>query len=144
MSDLIERLGADCSSISGRQCNAQRTEAAAELSRLTAEVERLTASNERIQTLHEGLMKDAEKRYEQMYAEALAASKEVERLRANDARYQAALLAAKRSHYECDDCWFSCPRSGECCNEAEGSECNCGADRHNAALDAAIKEAGNG
>lgn len=37
MSDLIRRLGADCSSISGSQCNAMRREAAAELERLIAE-----------------------------------------------------------------------------------------------------------
>lgn len=39
MSDLIRRLGADCSSISGSQCNAMRREAAAELERLIAERE---------------------------------------------------------------------------------------------------------
>jgi hypothetical protein len=39
---------------------------------------------------------------------------------------------AMRSHYYCEDCWYSCPKSKEgCCNDAEGDECNCGADSHN-------------
>lgn len=41
------------------------------------------------------------------------------------------------SHYSCDDCWYSCPKSEDgCCNEAEGDECNCGADKHNAEVEA--------
>lgn len=34
-------------------------------------------------------------------------------------------------HYVCDDdCWYSCPKSGECCDDKQVG-CNCGADRHN-------------
>lgn len=33
------------------------------------------------------------------------------------------------------DCWFSCPKSGECCNEESKDVCTCGADEHNAMLD---------
>ena len=44
--------------------------------------------------------------------------------------------AAKRSHYECEDAWYSCPKSPSgCSNESEGEDCNCGADRHNAEID---------
>jgi hypothetical protein len=39
---------------------------------------------------------------------------------------------AIRNHYRCEDCWYSCPKAPEgCCNDAEGPECNCGADDHN-------------
>jgi hypothetical protein len=60
-----------------------------------------------------------------------------------DARIQQlenALRAAKRSHYSCDDCWYSCPKSEDgCCNKSQGPECNCGADEHNARIDAVLK-----
>ena len=40
-----------------------------------------------------------------------------------------------RKHAYCEDCWYTCPKHPEgCCNDAEGDECNCGADRNNAAL----------
>lgn len=30
-------------------------------------------------------------------------------------------------HYNCEDCWYSCPLSVDgCCNDAESKECNCG------------------
>lgn len=41
-------------------------------------------------------------------------------------------LREKVSHYECEDCWYSCPKSGECCNENAGTDCTCGADDENA------------
>lgn len=45
------------------------------------------------------------------------------------------------SHYYCDDRWYSCPKHPDgCANEDEGTECNCGADEHNARLDAVIAE----
>ena len=55
-------------------------------------------------------------------------------------RMRAALEAAKLPHYVCeDDCWYSCPKSGECCDDtADQTKCNCGADAHNAKIDAAI------
>jgi len=35
-------------------------------------------------------------------------------------------------HYSCEDCWYSCPKSTDgCCNESQGSECNCGAAEEN-------------
>lgn len=37
-----------------------------------------------------------------------------------------------RSHHYCEDTWYSCPKAPEgCANDAEGDECNCGADEHN-------------
>lgn len=44
----------------------------------------------------------------------------------------------RREHLSVPDCWYSCPKSGDCCNEAEGDECNCGADAHNALIDALL------
>jgi hypothetical protein len=62
------------------------------------------------------------------------ADAEIERLRA-------ALTAAKVSHHICDDCWYSCPKSSEgCCDERE-KDCNCGAEKHNAAIDSALSYA---
>lgn len=50
-----------------------------------------------------------------------------------------ALRELRIKHYVNDeDCWYSCPASGECCNENAGSECNCGADKHNVKVDALI------
>lgn len=41
----------------------------------------------------------------------------------------------RRRHYECDDCWYSCPLSEEgCCNDGLPHECNCGADDFNAQI----------
>ena len=36
------------------------------------------------------------------------------------------------SHKQCEDCWYSCPKSGECCNDDAGTDCTCGADAENA------------
>ena len=52
-------------------------------------------------------------------------------------RYRALLLESKRSHYVCEDCWYSCPESGECCDERE-KKCNCGASAWNAKVDEAL------
>jgi hypothetical protein len=39
---------------------------------------------------------------------------------------------AIRSHYSCEDTFYSCPKSSEgCCNESKGNECDCGVDDHN-------------
>ena len=44
---------------------------------------------------------------------------------------------AKRSHYYCEDSWYSCPKAEDgCANESRGHECDCGADEHNAEVDA--------
>lgn len=50
------------------------------------------------------------------------------------------LQKLKTKHYECDDCYYSCPKCEEgCCNEYAEDECNCGADEQNALVDEAIR-----
>jgi len=43
----------------------------------------------------------------------------------------------RQPHFVCEeDCWYSCPLSGECCNDHDaGTACNCGADLHNQNVD---------
>lgn len=41
-----------------------------------------------------------------------------------------------RSHYSCEDGWYSCPKSAEgCLNDRESGECTCGVDEHNAEVE---------
>ncbi len=50
-----------------------------------------------------------------------------------------ALIAVKIPHHVCEDCWYSCPKSGACCDDtADPTECTCGADAHNAKIDEAL------
>lgn len=49
-----------------------------------------------------------------------------------------ALAAAKRTHSTCENEWYSCPLSSEGCLDDRETECNCGAEAHNAAIDAAL------
>lgn len=52
----------------------------------------------------------------------------------------AELEKLRLKHYECEDRWYSCPLSDDGCgNEAEGNECNCVAEKHNAILDGIIQ-----
>ena len=47
----------------------------------------------------------------------------------------ALLPKLERGHYYCDDCRYSCPKAVEgCCDESQGDECNCGADKYNQLL----------
>lgn len=42
-------------------------------------------------------------------------------------------------HREVEDCWYSCPKSGACCNDYyTADECTCGAGAHNERLDEII------
>ena len=42
-----------------------------------------------------------------------------------------------RTHYECEDSWYSCPASeGGCARDDYDTECDCWADEHNALVDA--------
>jgi hypothetical protein len=60
--------------------------------------------------------------------------------RRQKARLLSTLNQLRREHFECEDCWYSCPKSeGGCCNSEQGKDCNCGADQHNAIIDAAIQ-----
>jgi len=57
-------------------------------------------------------------------------------------RLRAALEKSKRSHYYCEDTWYSCPKHPEgCSDEYAGKDCNCGADRWNAYVDGLLAEA---
>ena len=48
---------------------------------------------------------------------------------------EALLAESRRSHYYCEDCWYSCPKAPDgCCNDAAGDECDCGADEWNARI----------
>lgn len=52
---------------------------------------------------------------------------------------KAALEAARVGHYFCEDGWYSCPLAdGGCSDDTVRKECNCDAERHNAAIDAAL------
>lgn len=47
----------------------------------------------------------------------------------------------KVGHHECEDRWFSCPKSPEgCAQEFSGPECTCGADAHNKRMDTTITD----
>ena len=64
---------------------------------------------------------------------------EIDRLRAENERLREALKSLRRdSHYECEDCWYSCPKSGECCNDNASDRCTCGADAVNTLIDTAL------
>jgi len=46
-----------------------------------------------------------------------------------------ALTRLKMEHHVSEDCWYTCPKSEECCNDVrQGRECDCGADDHNKIL----------
>lgn len=50
------------------------------------------------------------------------------------------LESLRRTHLEAEDCWYSCPKSGECCNDdLPTTLCNCGADRFNEKLDRIVE-----
>ena len=54
----------------------------------------------------------------------------------NDLIQQLAGLA-RRKHYTCEDSWYNCPQSPDgSANDNAGTECDCGADEHNAKVDA--------
>lgn len=40
---------------------------------------------------------------------------------------------AKRTHYYCEDAWYSCPLAEDGCSDDSypKNKCNCGADEHN-------------
>jgi hypothetical protein len=49
-----------------------------------------------------------------------------------------ALEGLRRSHLEVEDGYYSCPLMENYFGPEEGETCNCGADKHNAKLDAII------
>jgi hypothetical protein len=47
------------------------------------------------------------------------------------------------THDEIDDCWYSCPKSGDCCDErADRNTCTCGKDHRDALLRDVLKHLG--
>ena len=51
--------------------------------------------------------------------------------------------ALKVGHYYCEDSWYSCPKAdGGCADDAQGDECNCGADRRDSQIDALAARVG--
>lgn len=59
---------------------------------------------------------------------------------AERARLREALKSLWRTeHDECQDCWYSCPKSGNCCNDNAGDNCTCGADATNVIIDTALE-----
>lgn len=46
------------------------------------------------------------------------------------------IALAKRPHYSCEDCWYSCPKDPGYCGNQDINSCLCGADIHNAEVDA--------
>lgn len=64
-------------------------------------------------------------------------------LAASQARCAELGALAMRRHYQCEDCWYSCPRSPEgSCNSSYGDKCNCGTDEHNAKVNALLATGG--
>lgn len=54
-----------------------------------------------------------------------------------------ALRGLKRErHYECEDSWYSCPKSEEGCADDRETGCTCGTDHWNERIDAALAEVG--
>lgn len=50
------------------------------------------------------------------------------------------LNTSKRSHYYCEDNFYSCPKHEDgCANDMEGDECNCGANFVNETIEKAIE-----
>jgi len=71
------------------------------------------------------------------YCKALRAAAEALRKK-NDALME---LAVKRAHDECEDPWYSCPKSKDGSpriNPGDELYCNCGADDWNKTVDAAL------
>ena len=59
-----------------------------------------------------------------------------------NAELVALIESLRRTHYTCEDCWYSCPKSEEgCCDDAQ-TGCTCGADEHNARVNAALAHIG--
>jgi hypothetical protein len=54
-----------------------------------------------------------------------------------------AVAALKIGHNYCEDSWYSCPKAEDgCSDKTKGEECDCGADAHNARVDAILTSLG--
>ena len=74
-------------------------------------------------------------------ADLAAALKRAEAAEDRVAKLETALRDLRSDHhYDCEDCFYSCHKSGECCDERlANSECTCGMDQRNAIIDDALK-----
>jgi len=62
-------------------------------------------------------------------------------LLAQAVRLRQMVVGLRRSHYYCEDSWYSCPKAEDgCADDEQGNECNCGADEKNAAIDVLLRE----
>jgi hypothetical protein len=50
------------------------------------------------------------------------------------------LCALKRSHLECEDSFYSCPKSADGCTDRHQEGCNCGAEAQNKEIDEIIED----
>lgn len=55
-------------------------------------------------------------------------------------RLEWALSKLGVGHDQCEDCWYSCPASGECCRDNNDGICDCGSDDHNKFIADTLKE----
>ena len=107
------------------------TELRAEIDRLKQDCEvRLTATNQMQHMIQDGIK-----------ARLLEANDMIARRDEIITRLKEALPTLKMGHSYCEDSWYSCPKAEDgCSNDAEGEDCNCGTDEHNAIIDALMKE----
>ncbi len=56
----------------------------------------------------------------------------------SEAEEQARALAGSHLVVE-EDCWYSCPKSGECCNNLAGDICTCGYEKRVSDITAALQ-----
>jgi hypothetical protein len=67
----------------------------------------------------------------------------VNAVNSRDALVEALKQLRLENHSECNDSWYSCPKSEiGCSDDDQGEECNCGVDARNLIIDAALKLAG--
>lgn len=79
-------------------------------------------------------------------ASVVAMSEKVRRLERQRDELAAVLREyGRRSHTYCEDSWYSCPKAEDgCADDRRGPECDCGADEHNAKIDALLARLGEG
>ena len=71
-------------------------------------------------------------------AELSTMTARAERAEADAAEMREALAKLKRTHFECEDSWYSCPKSDEGCSRDGATGCYCGADETNEIIAAAL------
>ena len=77
----------------------------------------------------------------ELAAKILALHIRIDKAEAENKRLRIALESLRETkHYECEDCFYSCPKTGACFKEVpDYAECTCGMDRRNAIIDKALK-----